>query len=254
MSPSADLSSELAEARRRLAELEAVEAEHAHAAKVQDALYRIAELASAAQDMQEFYAAIHGVVGELMDARNFFIALYDEERQLISWPYFVDEREAEYNLPAPNQGEALGEGSARGTTAYVLRTGAPQLIDYRRYLELIEQGEIEVIGATSEEHDDPPVATVGGVSRLLEAARELLPGLDRAELVEVTARDRPGTPDNLPLVGPSGVSGVVLAAGHFRHGVLLAPLTARLVADHVETGAVDPALDPSRFAASAHDH
>jgi len=106
-----------------------------------------------------------------------------------------------------------------------------------------------VIGATSEEHDAPPVATLGGVSRLLEAARELLPGLDRAELVEVTARDRPGTPDNLPLVGPSGVSGVLLAAGHFRHGVLLAPLTARLIADHLETGAVDPALDPSRFAA-----
>jgi len=106
-----------------------------------------------------------------------------------------------------------------------------------------------VIGATSEEHDEPPVATLGGVSRLLEAARKLLPGLDRAELVEVTARDRPGSPDNLPLVGPSGVDGVLLAAGHFRHGVLLAPLTARLIADHVETGAVEPALDPTRFAA-----
>ena len=51
---------------------------------MQDALYRIAELASAAQDMQEFYRAIHEVVGELMDAENFFIALYDEERQLIN--------------------------------------------------------------------------------------------------------------------------------------------------------------------------
>jgi glycine oxidase len=105
-----------------------------------------------------------------------------------------------------------------------------------------------VVGATSEEHDDPPVATVGGVARLLDAARRLLPGLDRAELTEAIARDRPGTADNLPLVGPSGVAGVVLAAGHYRHGVLLAPLTARLVADHLETGAVDETVDPRRFA------
>ena len=107
-------------------------------------------------------------------------------------------------------------------------------------------GEV-VIGATSEEHDAPPVVTVGGVTRLLNAARELVPSLDRAEFVEAIARDRPGTSDNLPLVGPSGVDGVVLAAGHFRHGVLLAPLTARLVADHLETGYVEPALDPRRL-------
>ena len=43
------------------------------------------------EDMQEFYRAIHEIVGELMYASNFFIALYDEERQLINWPYYVDE-------------------------------------------------------------------------------------------------------------------------------------------------------------------
>ena len=107
-------------------------------------------------------------------------------------------------------------------------------------------GEV-VIGATAEEHDEPPVPTVGGVSRLLEAARELVPGLDRAELTEVLARDRPATRDNLPLVGPTHDPHVVLAAGHYRHGVLLAPLTARLLADHLDHGRVDPALDPRRL-------
>lgn len=107
-------------------------------------------------------------------------------------------------------------------------------------------GEV-VIGATTEEHDTAPVATIGGVARLLQAAREFVPGLDRAEFHEAIARDRPCTPDNLPLVGPSGEDGVVLAAGHFRHGVLLAPLTARLVAEHLETGYVEPALDPRRL-------
>lgn len=104
-----------------------------------------------------------------------------------------------------------------------------------------------VIGATSEEHDAPPVATVEGVFRMLEAARALLPGLDRAEFVEAIARDRPGTPDNLPLIGPAAVDGVLLAAGHYRHGVLLAPVTARLLADHLESGTVDAAVDPRRF-------
>lgn len=113
-------------------------------------------------------------------------------------------------------------------------------------------GEAEVvIGATSQEHDAPPVPTVEGVFSLLEAARELVPAIDRATFVEAIARDRPGTRDNLPLIGPSGVDGVVLAAGHFRHGVMLAPLTARLIADHIAAGSVDAAVDPRRFVRSA---
>lgn len=113
-------------------------------------------------------------------------------------------------------------------------------------------GEV-VVGATSEEHLAAPVVTVGGVHRLLTAARSLWPGLDRAELVEATARDRPATSDGRPLIGPSGVDGVVLAAGHHRHGVLLAPLTAVLVADHVEGAPVDPAVDPRRFSTDPHE-
>jgi glycine oxidase len=111
-------------------------------------------------------------------------------------------------------------------------------------------GQEVVIGATSEERDGPLAPTVEGVARLLESARRLLPGLDRAHLVEAIARDRPGTPDNRPLIGPTGQDGVLLAAGHFRHGVLLAPVTARLIADHLDTGAVEPAVDPRRFRSS----
>ncbi|MBF4163584.1 glycine oxidase ThiO [Nocardioides acrostichi] len=104
-------------------------------------------------------------------------------------------------------------------------------------------GEV-VVGATSEEHDGRPVVTAGGVRRLLEAAVALVPGLDRAALVESAVGDRPSTPHGLPLIGPTRDPGVLLAAGHHRHGVLLAPLTARLVADHLETGAVHPLTDP----------
>lgn len=125
------------------------EAEGRQAENVQSALYRIAELASAAQDMPEFYRAVHAVVGKLMDAKNFYIALYDEDRQLISWPYYVDELDRD--LPDPNEWDAFGEGHARGTTAYVLRTGEPQLLSYQRLTELIDQGEIELLGALTED-------------------------------------------------------------------------------------------------------
>lgn len=104
-----------------------------------------------------------------------------------------------------------------------------------------------VIGATTEERDGPLLPTVEGVWRLLDSARRVVPALDRASVVEATSRDRPGTADNLPLVGPTHEPGVVLAAGAYRNGVLLAPLIAQLVADHIETGSVEPAVDPRRF-------
>ena len=62
-----------------------------------------------------------------MDATNFFIALYDEERQRICFPYYVDE--VDDDIPDPDLWEPFGVGNARGATAYVLRTGEPQLID-----------------------------------------------------------------------------------------------------------------------------
>ena len=126
-----------------------VEAERAHAAKVQEALYRIAELASAAEDMQQFYRAVHEIVGELMDARNIFIALYDEERQRINFAYYVDS--VDLDIPDPGQWDEFGSGEARGATAYVLRKGTPQLLDYERWARLVEQGEIEPLGVTVEE-------------------------------------------------------------------------------------------------------
>jgi glycine oxidase len=112
-------------------------------------------------------------------------------------------------------------------------------------------GEV-VVGATVEEHDEPPMATAGGVLRLLRAARVLLPALDRAAVLAGEARDRPATRDHLPLVGPTDDPCTWLAAGHFRLGVLLAPLTARLLADALEGAAPDPAVDPRRLLTATH--
>jgi PAS domain S-box-containing protein len=179
MNPSADVPFELAEARRRVAELEAVEAEHAHAAKVQEALYRIAELASAARDLQEFYRSIHAVVAELMYARNFYLALYDEERQLISWPYYVDEVETE--PPEPNMWEQFGSGAARGTTAYVLQTGKPQHLSTERIEKLVELGDMDLIGNMPEDWLGVPLQSDDGRTVGVLAMQSYLPDVRYTE-------------------------------------------------------------------------
>ena len=105
-----------------------------------------------------------------------------------------------------------------------------------------------VVGATEEEHAASDVPVLGPVLRLLTAARTLLPGLERAELLEVTSRARPGSPDNAPLLGPrpGGPPRHVLAVGHHRGGVLLAPLTARTVRAHLEGTPVPQVALPFR--------
>ena len=150
---------ELADARRRLAELEAAAAERRRAEKVQSGLFRIAELASSARDMQGFYRAVHAVVGELMYARNLFIALYDEERQLINWPYWDDEVDVDW--PDAKTWVEFSARQARGTTAYVLRTGEPQWLPRERQEELIAQGEFELWGELSEDWLGVPLKSAG---------------------------------------------------------------------------------------------
>ncbi|MGA9160405.1 MAG: GAF domain-containing protein [Actinomycetota bacterium] len=137
------LDDEIRSLRDRVAELEASEAGRERAGKVQDALYRIAETASSAQDMQDFYAKIHAIVRELMYADNFYIALYDDERDMINFPYNVDE---DPDQPDPNLWEPFGSGYAAGTTAYVLRTGRPMLLTSADWKRLAARGEIVLIG------------------------------------------------------------------------------------------------------------
>jgi PAS domain S-box-containing protein len=116
--------------------------------RTQAALRSIAETASAAEDMQSFYAEIHRIVGELMYADNIYIALYDEARNALSFPYNVDTVDPE--VPDPNAWEPLGDtGLGRGSTAYVLRTGRPLLAPREVYRDLVARGEIEMVGADS---------------------------------------------------------------------------------------------------------
>jgi glycine oxidase len=87
-----------------------------------------------------------------------------------------------------------------------------------------------IVGATSEEQGFDTTVTAGGVHELLREAYRLLPDVAEMELVDAMAGLRPATPDNLPLVGPGAIDGLLLATGHYRNGILLAPLTADAVA------------------------
>ncbi|MEN8159644.1 MAG: FAD-dependent oxidoreductase, partial [Myxococcota bacterium] len=106
-----------------------------------------------------------------------------------------------------------------------------------------------VVGATTERAGFDRRTTARGVAGLLRAAESLVPEVGGVRFLSAWAGLRPDTPDHLPLVGAwPGSPGLFVAAGHYRNGVLLAPLTARLVADAVlGKGGAEPAFDPGRF-------
>jgi len=113
--------------------------EQKRAEALHSALFRITQKTSTADDLQQFYASVHGIVGELMPARNFYVAVYDPLTQLLTFPYFEDEEDAR---PAPKK---LG----KGLTEYVLRTGEPLLCTPEVFDRLMRQGQVELIGASS---------------------------------------------------------------------------------------------------------
>jgi glycine oxidase len=100
----------------------------------------------------------------------------------------------------------------------------------RAYIVLRADGRV-VVGATSEERGFDTSVDAGAIHRLLEAAWEVLPDVWELEFVQALAGLRPGTPDNHPLIGRSDVDGLIHATGHYRNGILLAPVTAQRVAE-----------------------
>jgi glycine oxidase len=109
------------------------------------------------------------------------------------------------------------------------------LASERVYLVPRSDGRL-IVGATVEEMGFDTAVTAGGVHELLREAYRLLPDVAEMELLDTITGLRPGTPDNLPLVGPGAIDGLVLATGHFRNGILLAPLAAQTVADLLSPG------------------
>ena len=119
----------------------------------------------------------------------------------------------------------------------------------RVYLAAKADGRIRV-GATSEEQGFDTRPTAGGVKELLEEAWDVVPAIYDLPLEEVLAGLRPASRDHAPVIGKSGLDGLYYATGHYRHGILLAPITAYGLAEEIIHGRVDPLLErfrPDRF-------
>jgi glycine oxidase len=155
----------------------------------------------------------------------------------------------------PVKGQILRLRATQGSGSLVQRSVRGIVRGSSIYLVPRESGEL-VIGATQEELGTDTTVTAGGLWELLRDARMLVPGVTELEFAEVVAGLRPGTPDNAPVLGPSGLPGLVLATGHFRAGVLLTPVTADAISEYLETERLPEVAAPftiARFAQRTRD-
>jgi glycine oxidase len=156
--------------------------------------------------------------GERIDAEHVLMAAG-------AWCGRVEGLPGEARVPVrPVKGQVLRlrDPAGAGLTTRVIRTREAYLVprDDGRY----------VLGATMEERGWDTAPTAGGVFELLRNLWEVLPGVLELELEEVGVGLRPGSPDNLPSIGPGALEGLHWATGHWRNGILLSAVTADLVA------------------------
>jgi glycine oxidase len=158
-------------------------------------------------------------------------------------------------LPAIEGAACLGLPAVRPVKGHIVRlataVSAPRLLErtvrglvrgQSVYLVPRRDGSI-VVGATVEERGLDTAVRAGAVHELLRDARAIVPGIDELELLEAAVGLRPATPDNIPCIGWTAQDGVLAAVGHYRNGILLAPLTASAVVDLVDRRPVPPLIE-----------
>jgi diguanylate cyclase (GGDEF)-like protein len=109
------------------------------AEKLQQALYRISETASSSRNLNELYRSVHVIISELIPAENFYIAVYDEQEEMILFPYRVDQ----YDV------NITSRPLKKGITEYVMRTGKPLIINPETFADLEREGEVVISGTVS---------------------------------------------------------------------------------------------------------
>lgn len=113
--------------------------EHKKFEKLQEALYQISHAVISYESLDDLYPAIHKILSVVLPVENFYIAIYDEREDLISFPYFVDQ----FDEPSPPQ------KPGRGLTEYVLRTGNPSLVTPDVFNRLVKEKEVDLVGTDS---------------------------------------------------------------------------------------------------------
>jgi diguanylate cyclase (GGDEF)-like protein len=118
---------------------------------VQDAIYRITQTAITSEGIDALYHSIHSILGELIPAENFYIALYDSVKGLISFPYYIDQFDEPPSAPTKLQ----------GLTGYIIRTGRPLLATREIFDRLVQQGEVELVGTVGVDWMGAPLKVEG---------------------------------------------------------------------------------------------
>jgi len=144
---------------------------------------------------------------------------------------------ARYACTHPVRGQMLALQPAELKLRKILRSK-------RGYMVPRRDGRI-VAGSTLEDAGFEKQVTAEGIRQILDGVTELVPALAGTAVVETWAGLRPGTPDSLPILGPSDVEGLLIATGHYRNGILLAPITAKLIRQWITRGKTS--LDMDRF-------
>lgn len=150
---------------------------------------------------------------------------------------------AEIAPTRPVRGQLMALHKENLRLRHVLRTD-------HGYLVPRKDGRI-IAGSTLEDAGFEKGVTPEGMRTILTAATEMIPELESAEIVERWSGLRPGTPDELPILGPADVEGLFIATGHYRNGILLAPITAKLLRDWIVKGKAEfdaGIFSPQRFA------
>ncbi len=153
---------------------------------------------------------------------------------------------ASYAPTRPVRGQMLGLQSDGVRLQHVVRS-------HRAYLVPRRDGRT-VAGSTLEEAGFKKQVTPAGIKHVLEGALELCPALSEAEVLETWSGLRPGTPDDLPIIGRTDMEGLLIATGHYRNGILLAPVTAKLIRNCLTQQHTDfdsRAFSPLRFVRQA---
>jgi glycine oxidase len=155
---------------------------------------------------------------------------------------------ARYAPVRPARGQMVALRSERVELGHVIRSAKAYIVP--------RGGGKFVAGSTIENVGFEKRVTPAGIRRILDAALEIAPALADAEIVETWCGLRPDTPDHLPILGPTDTEGLWIATGHYRNGILLTPITAKLLADSISgtpTALDIQAFSPLRFTHAAEN-
>ena len=116
---------------------------------IQSSLYKIAQSAHTADSLYELYSAIHKIINKLMYAKNFYIAIFDENNNILNFPYYVDEKDKDYEKSA-KKGTHRIKYDRQSLTGHCLSLGVPLIYNRKEILDLKKLGEINPLGTISE--------------------------------------------------------------------------------------------------------